>query len=358
MKKSFLFLSVCAFATCQNVSAQVGIGTSEPKSSLHIVGQSNLSNVADGVIAPRISKQNLANKANGVYTLDHVGSVVYVDTITTVNSGPSLSQVSNIKTLGYYYFDGQRWQPIAGDTTNDAWINNETNNRVELATTSKGEARSTNTNLYIQDAGNVGVGTQAPSAKLHVNGNLKIETMDTYNADVAKPVYWNPETKSLSTTLVQRPFYNFKYKLRASKNEDWINNFNTLIDATKYTVIITSAVLRQSNINGDTFNTNEANAYINLFNVNSGSNNANDLKQVLPNIAPFIENNTWRIRADFVNTAPYRANTSVDSYFLWEIDVLVINNNSINTLDVQLHKLDSSSGTATQNPIPPSVTTP
>lgn len=81
------------------------------------------------------------------------------------------------------------------------------------------------------------------------------------------------------------------------------------------------------------------------------------LSQVLPNIAPFIENNTWRIRADFVNTAPYRANTSVDSYFLWEIDVLVINNNSINTLDVQLHKLDSSSGTATQNPIPPSVTT-
>ena len=56
-----------------NVSAQVGIGTSEPKSSLHIVGQSNLSNVADGVIVPRISKQNLVNKANGVYALDHVG---------------------------------------------------------------------------------------------------------------------------------------------------------------------------------------------------------------------------------------------------------------------------------------------
>ncbi|QTV05383.1 hypothetical protein [Faecalibacter bovis] len=241
---------------------------------------------------------------------------------------------------------------------NDAWVNNETNSRVELATTSKGETRTANNNFFIQDVGNVGIGTQTPTAKLHVNGNLKVETMDTYNADVAKPVYWNPETKSLSTTLVQRPFYNFKYKLRASKNEDWINNFNTLIDATKYTLIITSAVLRQSNINGETFNNSDANAYINLFNTNAGSENVKDYKQVLPNIVPFVEGNTWRVRADFVNTAPYRANSAVDSYFLWEIDVLVINNNSINTLDSQLHKLDSNSGSATQNPIPPSVTTP
>lgn len=77
----------------------------------------------------------------------------------------------------------------------------------------------------------VGIATQNPQATLHVNGNVKIENMDLYNADYSKPVYWNSETKSLSTTIAQRPFYNLTYKLRASKNEVWLNNFNTKIDA-------------------------------------------------------------------------------------------------------------------------------
>ena len=204
----------------------------------------------------------------------------------------------------------------------------------------------------------VGIATDKPQATLHVNGNVKIEKLDFYNADYSKPVYWNSETKSLSTTVTQRPFYNLTYKLRASKNEDWINNFNTKIDATKYTLIITSAVLRQSDINGSTLTGTETNAYINLFDTNSTSSDPKRLKQVLPNIQPFKENNTWRLRLDFVNTAPYRANPDVDSYFLWEVNVLVINNNSINTISEQKYSLDSSSGEAAKDPIPAAITNP
>ncbi|MBS7334321.1 hypothetical protein [Faecalibacter bovis] len=56
MKKTFLFLSACAIYTCTNVSAQVGIGTNLPQTTLVIAGKPNVANVADGVIAPKISK--------------------------------------------------------------------------------------------------------------------------------------------------------------------------------------------------------------------------------------------------------------------------------------------------------------
>lgn len=97
-------------------------------------------------------------------------------------------------------------------------------------------------------------------------------------------------------------------------------------------MIITSAVLRQSDSNGSTLTGTGTNAYINLFDINSTSTDPERLKQVLPNIQPFAENNTWRLCLDFVNTAPFIASPAVDSYFLWEVNVLVINNNSINTI--------------------------
>lgn len=356
MKKTFLLLSISLFGA--SVSAQVGIGTSDPKATLHVVSKATESSSVDGIIPPTVTKFNLANKNTKLYDTAQIGAIVYVSEISNVTSGKSLSQAVNINSPGYYYFDGSFWQKFTGDSTDDAWVNNAPNKRVELATSSLGTARSSDQNLYVQDNGQVGVGTPSPTAKLHINGNLKIETMDTYNANVAKPVYWNPETKSLSTTQIQRPFYNFKYKLRASVNEDWINNFNTKIDASKYTLIITSAVLKQSNLEGETFTGANSNAYINLFDVDNTSDKASDLKQVLPNIVPFKENNTWRIRVDFVNTAPYRKNSLEDAYFLWDIDVLVINNNSIYTIEDQFYKLDSNAGNALKDPIPAAVTTP
>lgn len=356
MKRKLLLLSTLVLGVYSN--AQVGIGTDDPKATLHIVSNPSKSSNVDGIIPPTVTKLNLANKEVKLYDTAQIGAIVYVSEVSNVTTGKSLSQVVNINVPGYYYFDGSFWQKLSGDTTDDAWVNNVSNKRVELATSSTGLARTSDQNVYVQDNGQVGIGTDLPTAKLHVNGNLKIETMDTYNANVAKPVYWNPETKSLSTTQIQRPFYNFKYKLRASANEDWINNFNTKIDASKYTLIITSAVLKQSNVEGETFTGANSNAYINLFDVDNNSDKASDLKQVLPNIVPFKENNTWRIRVDFVNTAPYRKNPLEDAYFLWDIDVLVINNNSIYTIEDQVYKLDSNSGNALKDPIPAAVTTP
>ncbi|MBF0597365.1 hypothetical protein [Faecalibacter rhinopitheci] len=356
MKKTLLLLSICATSMYSN--AQVGIATKSPQATLDVLGDNNSVTTADGVIAPRISKTELANKQANVYGVNQTGAIVYVNDSGNTSTGPSLAQVLNITSKGYYYFDGTKWQALSYDVNKEIWINNPTNDRVELAKTSKGEQRTNNQNIYVKDNGDLGLGTVTPSAKLHVNGNVKIETMDTYNADVSKPVYWNPETKSLSTTQVQRPFYNFKYKLRASVNEDWINDFNTKIDASKYTLIITSAVLKQSNLAGETFSNSNSNAYINLFDVDNTSDKASDLKQVLPNIVPFKSGNTWRIRVDFVNTAPYKKSPLEDSYFLWDIDVLVINNNSIYTIEDQFYKLETNTGVATKDPIPTAVTTP
>ncbi len=107
MKKSIILLAI---VFSQTIYSQVGIGTPTPKATLDIVGTPSDTSVLDGVIAPRISGEELRAKT---YTTNQTGAIVYVTTADTAPAG----QTIEVKSTGYYFFDGSKWKRI----DNNAW---------------------------------------------------------------------------------------------------------------------------------------------------------------------------------------------------------------------------------------------
>ncbi|WP_131368507.1 hypothetical protein [Chryseobacterium soli] len=82
------------------LSAQTGINTAEPKATLDVTGSPSDANRFDGIIAPRITGNQLKLKT---YTADQNGALVYV---TAAADNPlATDQTANVTSNGYYYFD-------------------------------------------------------------------------------------------------------------------------------------------------------------------------------------------------------------------------------------------------------------
>ncbi|MFP3598619.1 hypothetical protein [Chryseobacterium sp. SIMBA_029] len=158
--KNYLFLSL--FLVTASIQAQVGINTQTPDATLDVEGKAATTTIADGIIPPRITKQELAAKSSGIYGFYQTGALVYVtNTTTPTGTIPSIAQVAGITNIGYYYFNGSAWIAV-GDSTSDAFVNNVANTKVELGTKSDGStARTAGTEFSIQDNGAVVVGTSA-----------------------------------------------------------------------------------------------------------------------------------------------------------------------------------------------------
>ncbi|WP_408023303.1 hypothetical protein [Tenacibaculum sediminilitoris] len=110
MKKvSILFFMVLIYTTS---FSQVGIGTNNPNTTLEVVGQPSSVGVADGVIAPRISRADLIAKT--AYSTDQVGAIMYVTDL----SGVLNTATQNITEIGYYYFNGSIWSSM-NSSSND-----------------------------------------------------------------------------------------------------------------------------------------------------------------------------------------------------------------------------------------------
>lgn len=97
---------------------------------------------------------------------------------TNPNLGPVAGTAGNIyvnETTGdLYTHNGTSWvlsAPATSDATNDAFVNNSTNNRVELGTKSDGSARNANTQFVMHDNGDISLGadTVPPSWEGWVN---------------------------------------------------------------------------------------------------------------------------------------------------------------------------------------------
>jgi hypothetical protein len=103
--KQIITLTVLAIAFSNSVFSQVGIGTTTPKATLDVTGTPATATTADGIIAPRLTGNELAAK-DAVYLAAHTGTQVYVTAAATTPAGKTI----NVTAAGYYYFDGTVWK--------------------------------------------------------------------------------------------------------------------------------------------------------------------------------------------------------------------------------------------------------
>jgi hypothetical protein len=144
MKTKLILLIVFAFIGLSNLNAQVGIGTTDPKTTLDVVGNPTDGTKVDGFTAPRLTGDQLAAK-DALYLADQTGTMVYVTAATTTPAGKTV----NVSAPGYYYFDGSVWQKVT-DTKSNLW--------------------STDGTDVWRPTGDVGIGTANPTSQLTVIG--------------------------------------------------------------------------------------------------------------------------------------------------------------------------------------------
>lgn len=188
---AFLFLSSITFA-------QVGINTEDPKATIDIVGLPTINSSADGIIAPRMTGDQLRLK-NAAYNTDQDAAIVYITTADTTPIGKTI----NVTSPGYYYYDATNsiWQAMKGGGASAPLVTasnglTETNSNIKLGglitepTTITGinatnKLSFTGTGINAINFGNnalsidatnnrVGIGTNTPTAKLDVSGTARI----------------------------------------------------------------------------------------------------------------------------------------------------------------------------------------
>lgn len=109
MKKN-IFLIICF--TPILFFSQVGINTASPRTTLDVAASPGDLSKKDGITVPRLTRQQLTNKGDALYTTSERGTMIY---ITDISGGNTTSQRINMDALGYYYFDGSVWQKMSPD---------------------------------------------------------------------------------------------------------------------------------------------------------------------------------------------------------------------------------------------------
>lgn len=109
--KLLLLLSIGIFTTVFSQQGNVGINTTTPKATLDVAGKPTVTDHFDGIIAPRITGDQLRAKT---YTADQTGALVYVTAVDTAPAG----QTVNVTTTGYYYFNGTQWTKFISSFNN------------------------------------------------------------------------------------------------------------------------------------------------------------------------------------------------------------------------------------------------
>lgn len=202
MKNLLFSINIVFFS--YTINAQVGIGTTEPNIFFDVKenreNTTNNSNSKDGIIIPQLTKLELASKANNTYNSTTLGTLVFVYDISGNFTGkPSIEQVSEIYKPGFYYFgSNNRWKSTEGDTSDDIWSNNSTNEYVKLKSKANGETRLNDTNIVINDLGYVGINNNTPTKRLNINAAITGTTPEFIKFNNLKDI----DSNSNSSTLV------------------------------------------------------------------------------------------------------------------------------------------------------------
>jgi hypothetical protein len=103
--KQILILLIFGFGVNLSLS-QVGVNTTDPKATLEVKGEPSDIAIVDGIIAPRITRENLIAKTG--YTTAQTGAIVYITDL----SGTVNASTDKIREIGYYYFNGSTWNSM------------------------------------------------------------------------------------------------------------------------------------------------------------------------------------------------------------------------------------------------------
>jgi hypothetical protein len=182
-KLIYILLFICISFT---IHAQVGIGTSTPRSTLDVVANNptGTSTFVDGFIAPSVDRQRMQS----MLSIPN-GTQVYCNSVAT---GTATGNATNVTSIGYYYFEGTQWisgRGVTAAANGLSVLNNTTElggaltklttisglsatNRLRFTATGV-DAFNVDSNTFSVDAQNnrVGIGTAAPNAKLDIRTN-------------------------------------------------------------------------------------------------------------------------------------------------------------------------------------------
>lgn len=139
MMKKTIF-AIC-FAALQVVKAQVGIDTNEPRATLDVTATPSDLAKADGIIAPRLSGNELKAKDN-LYGTNQNATFIYA----TSAASPTSAKTVEVTNAGYYYYDAvlAKWVAFQSSTGTQATTNIISNPANTITSTVNGVSSTTN----------------------------------------------------------------------------------------------------------------------------------------------------------------------------------------------------------------------
>ena len=150
LRKQIIPIFIILFSLNLSI-AQIGIGTTDPKTTLQIDGEPSTTTTADGIQAPSLSLADLGAKI-AAYGTDQDGAIVYIN---DVSSASTETETAKITSKGYYYYDA----------TNNVW------NAMKTTTYSVGDFAQGGIVFWVDETGQHGL----VAAKIDQNGGSVIQ---------------------------------------------------------------------------------------------------------------------------------------------------------------------------------------
>ncbi|SDQ47735.1 hypothetical protein SAMN05421664_1746 [Chryseobacterium soldanellicola] len=150
--KKYILLTLLSVSA--HIFAQIGVNNTTPGATLDVVAKTpaGTASTIDGLLVPRVDRQRAQNMT-GIAT----STIIYINLINGTQTGNAV----NVDAVGFYFYNGTAWVKIATGSILNIYNSNGTLNSTR-------DVALGGNNLGFTGAGNVGIGTAAPTAKLEV----------------------------------------------------------------------------------------------------------------------------------------------------------------------------------------------